>query len=494
MQRHNQFTHQFVVQSLGDRLASSSTKERVYSCVSTDSRALPEHALFVALQGDHFDGHDFIAQAVQKGATGLLIQAKHRLSSELEKQSQITIYRVDDTLQALRQLAATWRQRFDIPVLAIGGSVGKTTSKEILAAILSGRYQSILKTTASQNGFLGIPLTLLALNNSHQVAVIEIGIDAVDAMRQHVELVKPNLSLLSKIAPEHMEFFKNMDVVAQEECQLLSGTVALGGRCAINLDDPWISQYFSSPLSSDQHSEHIFYTVDQKQKATTTSPTQLLVGTLALDGKNLNIERQGSKFTLGMRHEGVHNAANLLGAVAMALALGLTPEEIAYGWQSYQPLSNRSNVVRIPQGPIIIRDEYNASPASVEAALQLMAAVAPASGKRVVCLGDMLELGEQEEHYHRQLLEPLIDSGTSHLLTFGHRAAWLADELKKNSKAQKINVKCHSNHQALGEEILSLLNAGDVLLIKGSRGMHLEKVLPLLSEKWPYLSGKSHSK
>ena len=215
--------------------------ETPYSEVVTDSRKISKNCLFVALPGDRFDGHHFIAEAVAQGAGGVICKADYSLSSSTER---TLFFRVKDTVDAYRALGSAWREEFKIPMIAVAGSVGKTTTKDLLAAILLGKWEKVFKTQGSQNGFIGIPMTLLELKKDHEVAVIEVGIDEIGAMEKHMELVQATHAVLTAIGPEHLEKLIDVPTVAREEAIALSYVAKSGGLISVRLDDPWISPLF----------------------------------------------------------------------------------------------------------------------------------------------------------------------------------------------------------------------------------------------------------
>jgi UDP-N-acetylmuramyl pentapeptide synthase len=222
-----------------------------FSEFTTDSRKIAAHSIFVAVRGERFDGHAFIEQAIAAGATGILAKAQTIAERGYERQfPKVFFAGVTDVQAAFRRLAQAWRAQTKIPVIAVAGSNGKTTTKELLAAILEGRFHSVLKTTGSENGYLGIPITLLRLRSSHQAAVIEVGIDDVGAMTEHIDLVRPTHTVLTVIGPEHLEKLGTLETVAREELLAFSETEKNGGCSVVNLDDTWMataSEHLTQP-------------------------------------------------------------------------------------------------------------------------------------------------------------------------------------------------------------------------------------------------------
>ncbi len=481
------FTHDFVMSAVPEAQCEvlapgppagsdggSVTEAAIFSAIDTDTRRVRAGSLFVALKGERFDANDFVTQALEAGAAGCVCS----LDAQVPPGALGILYRVKDTLDAFTRLAAAHRRRFDIPVIGVAGSAGKTTSKEMLSAILSGRYSAVLRTQGSQNGFVGIPLTLCALQRSHDAAVVEIGIDEPGAMATHLGTVAPTGVLLTCIAPEHLEKLGSLEQVAVEELKSLQHAAAVGGVFAVNLDDPLIAAGASS-LHGAGRTEFSLVPIEGEAEALNSlglaDLTTRLVGRLSSDGATLVLLGDRS-FELSMPLPGEHNARNLLGAVAMALKLGLSPEEIRSGLKRFSGADGRTEIRSSPKGGTAICDWYNANPASMEAALRLASvnAAKRSGGKLWVCLGDMLELGSEEERWHRELSRAVMASGADPVLLYGPRMRWLEAELRGGGFSGEL---FHSeSHFSLAARISEGLGPEDTLLLKGSRGMRMEEV------------------
>lgn len=471
-------TPQWIAQTLG--LKSPALTEP-FSSIVTDSRKVISQCLFVALPGEKFDGHQFIEAAIQKGARGIL--AKKGFPSKLPSllQESVTFFEVEDPIKAYREIASAWRKNFLIPVIVVAGSVGKTTTKEILTAILRGKWPETLKTAGSQNGFLGIPMTLLELRSTHRAAVIEIGIDEPGAMQQHLEIVQPTAAILTAIGPEHLEKLVDLPTVAREEKIALSFTAQSGPQShviAVHLDDPWIrpcwdeiqsTQKFGYTFDPSLKTEGVF--LGTWKAGTTENPSELL----EVNGTNFH-----ELFQLPLL--GKHNAHNTLGAIVLALGLGLTPDEIRNGLKTFEGAEGRSEIKTLPGGTTVICDYYNAQPASMAAGIDLLAQLGGhPSHARWACLGDMLEMGLEEERLHRELASALISHKIENVLLYGTRMRFLEDELK--NRGFRGFFRTFTSHTELTEELLHRLQPQDILLIKGSRGMKMEEVWKVLLTK-----------
>ncbi|MGZ3653311.1 MAG: UDP-N-acetylmuramoyl-tripeptide--D-alanyl-D-alanine ligase [Bdellovibrionota bacterium] len=439
-------------------LGQSVTSDRPLTQISSDTRELQKGSLFVALKGEASDGHDHVEKAKAAGAVALV----HR--SGFPCPEGMISFPVDDTMEAWRALAGAWRREFTIPIAVVAGSAGKTTSKELLAALFRGKFKNVLHTLASQNGFQGVPTTLLRLRPEHDAAVIEVGIDEPGSMIQHLELVAPDAGLLTSIGPEHLEKLGDLETVEKEEGLLFAVLAIRGGLAAVNLDDERIAR------QAEQLNESQRITYSLKKEASVRGT--VTVGTndelwMDVDGLGKGTER----FRVPL--EGTHNALNLLGAITLAHGLGLTLENLYTGLVTFKAPPGRSEVHQW-KGCKVLADTYNANPASVVAALETLFGGGEREGETWVCLGDMLELGSFEEAMHRGLAEPLLKHGVRNIFLYGPRMKKLEDELKSRKFAGML---AHFDSQEkMAERLRSTAHSGDRILIKGSRGMRMENV------------------
>jgi UDP-N-acetylmuramoyl-tripeptide--D-alanyl-D-alanine ligase len=443
----------WVAKALGQ--AAPSDESRLDQ-ITADSREVKPGALFIALVGENSDGHDFIEKARASGAKAVV----HR--RDFTPPKDLISFPVEDTLHAWRLIAKAWRAEVRAPVAVVAGSAGKTTSKELLAALFRGKWKNVLQTQASQNGFQGVPTTLLRLGADTQAAVIEVGIDDKGAMIQHLDLVQPDAGLLTSIGPEHLEKLIDLDTVEKEEGLLFTILEQRKGLAAVNLDDERIARQGQQLRAA----HHLTYSL--------RGPAQVR-GHLEVAGESLFINVEGiapAPVRFPVPLEGSHNALNLLGAIALAHGLGLTAEEMQRGLNTFTPPPGRSEVHHW-NGIKVMADTYNANPTSVTAALETLFA-GNLSGETWVCLGDMLEMGSLEESLHRGLAEPLQRYGVKHVFLYGPRMKWLADELKKKGFAG--TVEHYEAHETMAARLKGSVKAGDRVLLKGSRGMRMENV------------------
>jgi UDP-N-acetylmuramoyl-tripeptide--D-alanyl-D-alanine ligase len=407
--------------------------------ITTDSRKAAPGFLFAAIVGDSMDGHDYIESAIQKGCVAILTE------KPITAPTTVTVFHVPSTLIALRQLAHAYRKSFSIPFIGVVGSVGKTTTKELIASLLHGKFQHILKTEGSQNGFLGIPLTLLNLKADTEAAVIEIGIDEIGAMEQHLQLVEPTHLIVTALGPEHLHQLKTVEIAAEEELKAFDYARDEGKKLAINLAEPFVQHWFNQYGKQLNPNQFLTYQkADREFQSIFPSPLP-----------------------------GAHHEHNLLAAVTMGKLLGLTESEMQNGLKTFKTAYGRTEIHQLPNAVTVIADYYNSNPTSLTAALKLLTS----KSKNLAVLGDMLELGEQEESFHREIAKEILSSRINAVYLYGPRMKWLLDELTKNHFS---SVKHFETHEQLTQALKQSLAPNDQILIKGSRGMKMETVFKLL--------------
>ncbi len=464
------FSTDFIINAISHLSHLSSFERSEFLRIHTDSRSIHPGDFFVPLKGDLFDGHGFISQALSKGAKGFLYSDAKFRPKDLSP--DVLAIEVSDTLNSFRELAKAWRAQFAaLPVIAIAGSVGKTTTKELIATCLKPKFPRLLQTAESQNGFVGVPLTLLALRPTHQVAVVEIGIDEPLAMKKHLDLVRPTISVVTALGPEHLETLKDLDTVAIEETEALRYCLTREGhRAILNLDEPLLLKHLAVPPTK---ASAITFSLDS-----TSSPWHEL--------PHFSPKKDGLPQTLTLQTgpwkgesfsnptHGIHNVRNLLATLATAYAAGLTPEETRKGLTSYLAPKGRSDLRRLKNGITVLADYYNSNPTSLTAALDTLSTLKAA--KTVACLGDMLELGTDELRYHSEMAKhPLFQKAHTFLL-FGPRMRSLYTTLKTQKKS---TVHHFTDHQEMAKVLSPLLKADTAVLIKGSRGMKMETLFSL---------------
>ena len=455
-----------------------------FPAVSTDTRAIPEGALFVALKGERFDAHDFLAEAKAKGAAAAVVRAGTPAVPGLP------LFEAPDTLRALGALAAFHRRRFPVHVAAIAGSNGKTTTKEMLASIFRTRGPA-LATEGNLNNEIGVPLTLLRLSKEHTAAAIEVGMNHPGELQRLTEIVRPDAGVVTLVAAEHLEFLRDLDGVAEAEGELYRGLFA-GSTAVVNADD----------ARCVKQAERVASGVKKILFGRSPLADVRLVGVkpLGMEGQEIFLEgeeweadggagrlRLGGKLQLrrcGVRlgFVGEHNAMNAAAAAAVARALSYSFEEISRGLAAARPYAHRSRLLPSPLGVTVLDDCYNASPASMEAALATLRSLAESSrGRAIAVLGDMLELGRAEEEEHRRLGREAARAGLAIAAFFGPRSSLSSLTFKEISRSSLSSSSAHFTEiPALVEWLLERVAPADVVLVKGSRGMKLERVVDAL--------------
>ena len=424
--------------------------------VCTDSRKLTPGCLFLPWVGEKFDGHDFIEKALEGGAAGCLC-AKVPQTLRDDK----FYIQVDDTRLALRRLASSYRERFDIPVVQITGSVGKTTTKEMVASVLGARYRT-LKTQGNFNNDIGTPLTLLNLSEEHEAAVIETGMNHFGEIEYLGVMVRPDIAVISNIGDAHIEFLGSREGILKAKCEIFEH-LKEGGLAVLNGDDALL----------DTVTEQNFRIVRCGQSGHCGAHIENLVDH-GVEGITCTVVTSKDRYDLRIPAPGAHMAYAASIAVAVGEELGLTNEEIVRGVAAYEPAGSRMRVLRFSEGRIVLDDCYNANPQSVAAALEVLAKTE--SERKVAVLGDMGELGEltDQAHYNMGALAAML--GIDLVIAIGPKAARIADgAVMSGAKALHFETKEEVAIQAP-------LESGTAMLIKASHAMHFEDLVEQLKE------------
>ncbi|MDZ7292109.1 MAG: UDP-N-acetylmuramoyl-tripeptide--D-alanyl-D-alanine ligase [candidate division KSB1 bacterium] len=430
--------------------------------LSTDSRTCKSGEVFVALRGEKFDGHRFVAQVLAAGALAAVVEASWVESHHHTKQ-KVTgdLIIVEDTLRALQDIGHLIRRRWGKPILAITGSNGKTTAKELVTAVLS-QSKLVHKTTGNLNNHIGVPLTLAELNYGHDLAVVEMGTNHFGEIARLCEIADPNFGLITNIGHAHLEFFKDLEGVARAKRELFVYVHDHNGIVFLNADDPKLRASLPSGTKA------ITFGI--------TQPAQV-------QGKIVTVDENGC-VTLAWRDQhihlaipGRHNALHALAAIAVGEHFGMAPEKIRHAVEHTPPVSKRMQVLQ--RGEVtIINDAYNANPDSMRAALEFLATMPiPPHGRRVAVLGDMLELGELAPAEHEEIGRLITKLPVHAVFAYGPQMKHLVQAIGETLWAEHFDDKLH-----LCQEVKRSVRSGDVILVKGSRGMAMEEVIEKLPE------------
>lgn len=430
------------------------TQQENFTGISTDTRTVKQGELFIPLVGEEFDGHDFIDEAIRKGAVGVILSRRGMCISE-----HITVIEVNDTLLALQNLARFHRQRFTIPIVAITGSNGKTTTKDMAAAVLSNQFQ-VLKTNANYNNEIGLPLTLLQLTKEHEVAVVEMGMRGRGQISQLANIALPTIGIITNVGETHLELLGTIENIAEAKAELLD-VIPEDGLSILNGDNVYVRE-----MSKQAKSRIMLFGLEQGD----------------IQAKNIQMKAQSMNFVCHSKNKqflveipttGRHNVYNGLAAIALGMELGMTAESICNGFKKFNASPMRLHIEKLGDY-LVVNDAYNASPMSMVAAIETLVEVA--EGRKVAVLGDMLELGSIAVSAHENIGDKLAQSHVDIIITVGELAANIA---KKASMSGLDKVVACSNHEEAQKVLIKLLEPGDTILIKGSRGMKMENIIKM---------------
>lgn len=430
--------------------------------VSIDSRKIGKNCLFIAIKGEKFDGHDFIKEVVKKNVSAVMIN-KNQLNrfSDIE----IPFITVKDTTKSLADVASVWRDKLNAKVIGITGSNGKTTTKEILSAILSVKYR-VHKTTGNNNNHIGVPLTILSAKAKHQVLVVEQGTNHFGEIKYTASISRPDLALITNIGYSHIEFLKDRNGVLKEKSELLKIAVKNGGVAFINNDDDLLRKFGRRlkrkiTFGFNDFSDYQAKLLDVDKSGKTT----------------ISIRYGKKKFQARLPISGEQNAKNFLAAFTIAKELGLTDKQILKGLKRIKSVSKRLEIKKF-KDTVIINDTYNANPDSMKASLSLLSKIKP-SYKKVAVLGDMFELGKQSKKLHSEIGSFINELKLNEVYTVGK----FSENIFKSLNGRVPFKKHFSEKKNLIEKLRRRDLKKTVVLIKGSRGMKMEEIYSALEEK-----------
>ncbi|MFA7537019.1 MAG: UDP-N-acetylmuramoyl-tripeptide--D-alanyl-D-alanine ligase [Desulfuromonadales bacterium] len=432
---------------------------QVVTGISTDSRTVQNGDLFIPLRGENFNGHDYLRKAVERGAAACL--------SEVETADlRAPVIRVADTLCALGDLAAEWRRNFALPVVAVTGSSGKTTTKEMLAGILA-QTGSGLKTEGNFNNLIGLPHTLFRLRKGDRWAVLEMGMSARGEISRLARIAAPQLGIITNVGPAHLETLHGLDGVARAKGELFA-VLPAGGTAIINGDDARVT---AIPVANGVR--RLFFG--------TGAGDDVRADNVEICGKNIRFQLilPTGVHPVHLSAPGRHNVHNALAAAAAANALGVAAADIVRGLEAFRPGRGRMGLMQRPDGVTVLEDFYNANPLSVRAALVALDEL-EGNGRRIAVLGDMLELGAEGPALHRQVGAEAARHA-DYLLLLGEMAGETAvGALRANMPKERVIPL--ASHAAAIAALTELLRPGDRVLVKGSRGMKMEQICDALRE------------
>ncbi len=454
---------------------SCGSPERIVRSYSIDSRTITSGQLFFALRGPRFDGHEFVRQALDRGAAGAVVEEAFRRQAEAGTVPALVA--VENTLQALQQLGHAVRRRWGGKLVAVTGSTGKSTTKEMIAALL-GRCWKVLKSPGNLNNHYGLPLALLALESQHEFAVLELAMSAAGEIARLSELAAPQIGVITNVAPVHLQFFDSVDAIARAKRELIDYLASQQGpvTAILNHDDPRVRRFadgfkgrvvtFGFEAGAD------FRAAEIRARKLVGSKFQV-----AAPGWN-------EEFVLPL--PGRHNVQNALAALAVASDLGLPVNEARLALAEFQNLHQRGEILTLPGGITILNDSYNSNPLAMERMLDTLAAW-PSARRRIAVVGEMLELGVTSPDLHRQIGRRCARSRVAWLIAVQGDARFFLEGAVEEGFMPE-HTRFFDDASAAGEFCRTLIKPGDAILVKGSRGVRLERVIELLastSEPFP---------
>jgi len=433
--------------------------------VSTDTRTLEPGNLFVGLKGDRgIDGSEFVSPAIKKGASAALVNETAVDSGATDWVRDDKLWKVPDTIKALGQLATYWRNQFELPIIAITGSNGKTTIKNMVGAILQqacqDQIEQVLISHSSFNNPIGVPLSLFRLNQQHKCAVLEMGMSHFGEIAYLSRMVRPNIAVISNALSSHLKGVGDLDGVAKAKAEIFTGLESnkfQKSYAILNADD----HYFNYWIKQAKNHEVISFSIE--------NPSNIMARDLQLypDYSQFIVCAKSGDITIKISLPGKHNVMNALAAISACLSMKIDLQIIKKGLEQVAAADNRLQVVTTKEGACILNDCYNANPASLRAAIDVLVTYA---GKKILVLGDMKELGAQEEALHAEMGQYAAQAGVDEVLAIGKLSKHFVTAFNQN--ARHFDTK-----EDLIEYLRTFLAKGTTILIKGSRSMQLEEVI-----------------
>lgn len=429
-----------------------------FASVSQNSKEIKPQELFIAIQGERFDGHSFLKEVFDKGVQAAVIQ-KGKINPQHFPEK--FFFEVQDTVQALGDLAHFHRKRFSIPIIAITGSNGKTTTKELIAKVLEQKF-SVLKTKGNLNNLIGLPFMLFRLKPSHEIAVLEMGMSLPFEIKRLCEIAEPTAGLITNIGRAHLAFMKSPQKILKAKGALFE-SLPEDGVAFININDPFLKPFAARGKPSSK-------------KLKCKRQTYRLLHFKDLGLKGIKLKYKHVSFELPLT--GVHNALNATAAITVGSYFGVDLKKLKKALLSFKPTQGRSHLLRLKNNIVLIDDSYNANPDSMAAAIKMLKSLSNGR-KTYVVLGDMLELGAKEKQYHEELGRIISKNEFYYVLTLGRLSQYIERAAAKN-KGIKTYWTLDQNELIL--KLKQELRSNSVILIKGSHGMRMDKVVLALIE------------
>ena len=420
---------------------------------SKDTRTIQNGDIYIGIKGENFDGNKFWKQALDNGAVGVIIQDVEVSTEELKNYKDKTVIKVEDTLKALYEIAKYKRSLYDIPVVAITGSVGKTSTKDIIASVVSTQYKT-LKTEGNNNNNIGLPLTILKLKD-HEALVVEMGMNHFGEISLLTDIAKPTLAVITNIGTSHIGNLGSRENILKAKLEILEGMKI--PKIIINNDNDLLHNWYNE--NSEKLEIHTFGIENNSE----------------VMGQDIKMKEESSEFTavtdsketnIKVPVGGEHFVYNALCAMTVGKVLNISVDKIQYGIESFELTKKRMDIKKLENGAIIINDAYNASFESMKVSLEFLAN--HTGERKIAVLGDMFELGEYSEELHRKVGKEVVKNNIDMLICAGENAKYIVEEAKKDSK---IETYFMHNNEEIVENLSQKLRKGDVVLVKASNGM-----------------------
>jgi len=458
---HDLYNAKTVIEATHGRLAAGSAAT-VFTGISTDSRNLCAGQCFFALAGPNFNGHAFIETALESGATGVVVSREPDFSAP----ANAAIIRVEDTLTALGDLAHWTLRTRRTPVLAVTGSTGKTTTKEMLYEIMAAHFPGqVLRNEGNFNNLIGLPLTVFGLLPTHRAVVLEMGMSMRGEIRRLAQIARPTVGVITNVSAVHLEHLQNIGAVAEAKSELLEDFGA-GDTAVLNADDPRVAR-----MGEGRNFRRIYFSGESEKDVPVKA---LRIEAKGFEGIDVTLALERETIEARLSCFGRHNVMNALAAAAAAYVFGVPPATIAHGLQTFRPPAMRSRLLQI-FGITVIDDTYNANPRSMDAALAALEELS-GGGRKIAVLGDMFELGPETVAAHRRLGRHAAKIGLNRLILLGENAPHVAAGALEERMSQGA-IRVAEDHAEVVQDLRDTSQRGDVILVKGSRGMRMERVV-----------------
>lgn len=428
-------------------------EELICNSFSKDTRTIEKGDIYIGIKGENFDGSQFWKQALDNGAEAVIIQDIEITEEEKEKYSEKTIIKVDNTLEALCEIARYKRSLYNIPVIAVTGSVGKTSTKDIIASVVNTKYKT-LKTEGNNNNNIGLPLTILRLKD-HEAAVIEMGMNHFGEISLLTSIAKPTLAVITNIGTSHIGNLGSRENILKAKLEILEGMEI--PKIIINNDNDLLNKWYEE---NNENIEIHTYGIQNQSEAVT---------------ENIIMQEEGSEFTAIVKDEkidikihvgGEHFIYNALSAVQVGKCLGISNEQIKEGIEKFELTKKRMDIRKLENGAVLINDSYNASYESMKAGLEYLGNYT--ATRRIAVLGEMFELGEFAEELHKKVGEEVAKNNIDILICSGENSKYIIETAKLNKNIQIFFI---NNNEEIVEKLNQELQKGDVVLVKASNGM-----------------------